>query len=223
MAALCQEHNALWGTNMNVYVNFPRQAPDSFPVTKSRPTSTIRTQVGALLPVSPRIEVIFAADRTEVEQKKKHLEFILPKTIAVPGFAAALRKLHALGHPLHIITARPEDCRAQVIGWLAEHGIGVGFGDNDIVAAVWFTHGFALPNAVDDATKPTDDERKTNDEASNAELQEMFKQSVGQGISGKKKLKVSQLFYLQALTSRSYEQSTHPYSSTTTMETSNQS
>jgi hypothetical protein len=80
-----------------------------------------------------------------------------------------------------------------VIGWLAEHGIGVGFGDNDIVAAVWFTHGFALPNAVGDAAKATDDERKKSDEPLNAELQEMFKQSVGQGSSGKKKLKVSPL------------------------------
>jgi hypothetical protein len=169
------------------------------------------------------LEVAFVADRTEVEQKKKHLEFILPKTVAVPGFAAALRKLHALGHPLHIITARPEDCRAQVIGWLAEHGIGVGFGDSDIVAAVWFTHGFALPSAVDDAAQTTNDERRKSDEALNAELQEMFKQSVGQGSSGKKKLKVSQLSYVQVLTSRSYEPSTHPYSSTTTTETSNPS
>jgi len=222
MAALCQEHNALWGTNMNVCVNLPRQVQDSFPVTKSRPTSTIRTQVGALLPVSPIIELMAVADRTEVEQKKKHLEFILPKTVAVPGFAAALRKLHALGHPLHIITARPEDCRAQVIGWLAEHGIGVGFGDNDIVAAVWFTHGFALPTAAEDPAGSAKDEKTKSDEALNAELQKMFKQSVGQGSSGKKKLKVSQLSEVQALTSRSYEQSTHPYSSTTTMETSNQ-
>ena len=130
-------------------------------------------------------------DRTEVEQKKKLLEFILPKTVPVPGFAAALRKLHALGHPLHIITARPEDCRAQVIGWLAEHGIGVGFGDNDIVAAVWFTHGFALPTAAEDAADATESETKKSEEALNAELQEMFKQSVGQGSSGKKKLKAS--------------------------------
>lgn len=192
-------------------------------MTKFQPTSTTRIQVGALLPVSPNIVVIAVADKTEVEQKKKHLEFILPKTVPVPGFAAALRKLHALGHPLHIITARPEDCRAQVIGWLAEHGIGVGFGDNDIVAAVWFTHGFALPNAVEVAEGVIKDERKKSDEALNAELQEMFKQSVGQGSSGKKKLKVSQLFYVQALTSRYYEPSTHPYSSTTTTETSNQS
>jgi hypothetical protein len=110
-----------------------------------------------------------------------------------------------------------------VIGWLAEHGIGVGFDDNDIVAAVWFTHGFALPNAVEDAEGVIKDERKKSDEALNAKLQEMFKQSVGQGSSGKKKLKVSPLSYVQALTSRSYEPSTHPYSSTTTMGTSNQS
>jgi hypothetical protein len=164
---------------------------------------------------------VLATDSTEVEQKKKLLEFILPKTVPVPGFAAALRKLHVLGHPLHIITARPEDCRAQVIGWLAEHGIGVGFGDNDIVAAVWFTHGFALPKAADDAGKATEAEKRKSDEALNDELQEMFKQSVGQGSSGKKKLKVSQLFYVQVLTSRSYGPSTHPSSLTITMETSN--
>ena len=134
---------------------------------------------------------VHTTDRTEVEQKKKLLEFILPKTVPVPGFAAALRKLHALGHPLHIITARPEDCRAQVIGWLAEHGIGVGFGDNDIVAAVWFTHGFALPTAAEDAAEVTEKDKSKSDEALNAELQEMFKQSVGQGSSGKKKLKAS--------------------------------
>jgi hypothetical protein len=160
-------------------------------VTKLRPISTTRIQVGALLPVSPTIGAMFVADKAEVEQKKKHLEFILPKTVPVPGFAAALRKLHGLGHPLHIITARPEDCRAQVIGWLAEHGIGVGFGDNDIVAAVWFTHGFALPTSTGDEAKATDDEKRKSDEALNAELQEMFKQSVGQGSSGKKKLKAS--------------------------------
>jgi hypothetical protein len=71
--------------------------------------------------------------------------------------------------------------------WLAQNGITVGFGDNDCVAALWFTHGFALD-------KPKGREEKEVDaEALNAELQEMFKLSVGQGSSGKKKLKVSLL------------------------------
>jgi hypothetical protein len=98
-----------------------------------------------------------------------------------------------LGHPLHIVTARPESCKAQVIGWLAEHGIGVGFGDGDVVAAVWFTHGFALDKNAND---PKEEEKKVSDEALNAELQQLFKQSVGQGSSGKKKLKVSTPFHL---------------------------
>ena len=147
---------------------------------------------------------------TEVEQKKKVLEFILPKTVPVPGFAAALRKLHALGHPLHIVTARPEKCRPQMTEWLAEHGIGVGFGDDDVVAALWFTHGFGLPAS---AAGGEVEKKEVSDEELNAELQEMFKQSVGQGSSGKKKLKVSQLSFVQVLTDRSYEPSTQPYSS----------
>jgi hypothetical protein len=71
--------------------------------------------------------------------------------------------------------------------WLAQNGITVGFGDNDCVAALWFTHGFALD-------KPKGgDEKEVDAEALNAELQEMFKLSVGQGSSGKKKLKVGPL------------------------------
>ena len=157
---------------------------------------------------------------TEVEQKKKVLEFILPKTVPVPGFAAALRKLHALGHPLHIVTARPEKCRPQMTEWLAEHGIGVGFGDDDVVAALWFTHGFGLPAS---AAGGEVEKKEVSNEKLNAELQEMFKQSVGQGSSGKKKLKVSQLSFVQVLTGRSSEPSTQRFSSTTTTGILNQS
>lgn len=71
--------------------------------------------------------------------------------------------------------------------WLAQIGITVGLGDTDCVAALWFTHGFALD-------KPKSGEQKVVDEeALNAELQEMFKLSVGQGSSGEKKLKVYSL------------------------------
>jgi hypothetical protein len=155
---------------------------------KSRVISTIRTQVGGLSLVSSSCHCVGqGADTVDVENKKKPFEFILPKTVPVPGFAAALRKLHALGHPLHIVTARPEDCRAQVIGWLAEHGIGVGFGDNDVVAAVWFTHGFALPTSPGGANGAV---QEVGNKQLDVEVQAMFKASVGQGSTGNKKLKV---------------------------------
>jgi hypothetical protein len=124
-----------------------------------------------------------------VEEKKKHLEFILPKTVPVPGFAAALRKLHDLGHPLHIVTARPEDCRAQVIEWLAQNGITVGFGENDVVAALWFTHGFELESTTEGPGEKVS-EGGLGEGDLNTSLQAMYKQSVGQGSSGKKKLNV---------------------------------
>lgn len=125
------------------------------------------------------------ADHIEVKEKKKVLNYILPKTMPVPGFATALRKLHVLGHPLHIITARKEECRPQVTEWLAEHGIGVGFGDDDVVAALWFTNGFALHNPA-----PESDAKDVDMNALNVKLGDLYKQSIGQGSSGKKKLKV---------------------------------
>jgi hypothetical protein len=139
----------------------------------------------------------------DVHRKLQRLEHVMPKTLPVKGFATALRKLHALGHPLHIVTVRPERCRVQMIEWLAQQGITVGLGDHDIVAAIWTTDAYGLDSAEakevvsNDRRKALggegleDDARQVHDEELNASLQELFKNKVASGGSGRMKLNVS--------------------------------
>lgn len=60
------------------------------------------------------------------------------------AFVHALTEIHALGLPVHLITARPEQDRPGVIAWVERQGITVGSGDEDIVKAVWFLDGFVI-------------------------------------------------------------------------------
>lgn len=185
-------------------------------------------------------------DSPETNRKIKKLEGEMARTLPVPGFAEALRKLKALGHSLHIVTARHERCKGQIIEWLAEQGITVGFGPEDIIAAIWTTNAFGL-NPSEPKTTSTESSAKEqgmsdDDEAMeetesekekrhNAELQQMFKAQVASGGSGKRKLQVSvsnlrPYSFEKASTGadpfRSFGQSTPPCSSTTITATSSQ-
>lgn len=150
----------------------------------------------------------YDADQSETNRKIKHLEQGLPHTKPVPGFAAALRKLHALGHPIHVVTARHERCRGQIIEWLAKYGITVGQGAKDVIAEIWTTNAFGLNPSEskvapdqdaqqvqpDNAADVTDVEKAANDERElNANLLQMFKAQVASGGSGKRKLEVCTL------------------------------
>lgn len=95
-----------------------------------------------------------------------------------------------MGHPLHIITSRPEECRKDVIAWLAWQGITVGLEDDDVVAAIWFTHAYegTIPRLGAKGERQEDEEKKR-------ELDESLKDVHGQGVDSRKagpdKLRVS--------------------------------
>lgn len=76
----------------------------------------------------------------------------LSKKIPIPGFADALHTLHALGHPLHLVTSRPESHRGVVTDWLAQQGITIGIGDEDVIAGVWLTGPLLTDEKVDAAS-----------------------------------------------------------------------
>jgi hypothetical protein len=121
---------------------------------------------------------------SETRKKQEAIGPVLHKTEPVSGFAAALQHLHALGHPLHIVTARPEFTRPWVYDWLGRYGITAGSGETDVIAVIWFTSVFAGMNE----TKAESTEE--GEEKSEAQLKEAYKQSIGEGKGGKKKLKV---------------------------------
>jgi hypothetical protein len=126
-----------------------------------------------------------------VERKLAKLANLLPKTTPVPGFASALRALHSLGHPLHIITARPPSCRADVIDWLAQQGITVGAGPEHIIQEAWFVNTFgdskkAVIGPKGDTESAIEREKDLNDR-----LKEIFSRGVGKGKGGLVKLEVS--------------------------------
>lgn len=71
----------------------------------------------------------------DVARKVQTLNQLLPKAAPIPGFAAALRTLHSFGHPIHIVTSRPESDRETVTEWLEQQGITIGLGPEDVIAA----------------------------------------------------------------------------------------
>lgn len=119
----------------------------------------------------------------------QHLDHILHQTLPVAGFASGLKKLDEMGHPIHMITSRPESCREAVLEWLGIHGITVGSGKDDIITAAWFTNAFQnkkeMPEKGDTASA---EEREAELEK---DLREVWKTKVGSGGTGRKKLKVS--------------------------------
>jgi hypothetical protein len=121
---------------------------------------------------------------SETRKKQEAIGPVLHKTEPVSGSAAALRDLRALGHSLHIVTARPEFTRPWVYEWLGRYDITVGSEETDVIAAIWYTSAFAGMNE----TKAESTEE--GEEKSEAQLEEAYKQSVGEGRGRKKKLKV---------------------------------
>ncbi|OXC66879.1 hypothetical protein AYX13_04527 [Cryptococcus neoformans] len=125
----------------------------------------------------------------DVARKVKTLNRLLPKTAPIPGFAAALRTLHSFGHPIHIVTSRPESDREAVAEWLEQEGITIGLGPEDVIAAAWFTgtYSSAYPEigGKGDTESAIERENVLNDT-----LKDIWKEGVGKGKGGLGKLKV---------------------------------
>lgn len=122
----------------------------------------------------------------------KGLDRLLHKTAPVPGFVEGLKALHAMGHPIHIVTARSPASHDDIIAWLGELGITVGTGEDDTIAALWFTDTYG-------GTKPELGERGSTESAIereeklNEQLKEVWREGVGKGKGGKSKLRASVL------------------------------
>lgn len=58
---------------------------------------------------------------------------------ALSGVRLVLKHLRELGHPLHLVANRQATDRPAVALWLENQGITIGTGDNDLIAALWFT------------------------------------------------------------------------------------
>ncbi|KAK4686223.1 hypothetical protein P7C73_g3906, partial [Tremellales sp. Uapishka_1] len=153
MLALCLEHNAQYGTDLTL------EDLETYLLFQNRGWGT----------------------PAEVARKTAALANVLPKTLPVPGFVSALQTLAALGHPLHIVTSRREDERPAVIEWLAQQGITVGLGDDDVIKMVWFTATYKEANVI----SPDG----IQDEEWNEKLKEVYR-TIGGGKGGLGKLKV---------------------------------
>jgi hypothetical protein len=120
----------------------------------------------------------------------KGLDRLLHKTAPVPGFVEGLKALHAMGHPIHIVTARSPASHDDIVAWLGELGITVGTGEEDTIAALWFTDTYG-------GTKPELGERGSTESAIereeklNEQLKEVWREGVGKGKGGKSKLRES--------------------------------
>jgi hypothetical protein len=110
----------------------------------------------------------------------------------VPGFVEGLKALHAMGHPIHIVTARSPDSHDDIIAWLGELGITVGTGEDDTIAALWFTdtYGGTKPELGEPGSTASAIERE---EKLNEQLKEVWRDGVGKGKGGKSKLRASVL------------------------------
>ncbi|WWD17320.1 hypothetical protein CI109_101760 [Kwoniella shandongensis] len=108
----------------------------------------------------------------DVSRKVKTLNQILHKTLPVPGFASALRLLHSFGHPIHIVTSRPESDRQA-----------------DVIAAAWFTGSYvsAYPNLEE---KGDTEEAKQREKELNERLKALWKEGADKGKSGLAKLEI---------------------------------
>ncbi|ORY34032.1 hypothetical protein BCR39DRAFT_463060 [Naematelia encephala] len=126
----------------------------------------------------------------DVERKLKKLGNLLPKTAPIPGFVPALRALHAMGHPLHIVTARPESDHAAVIEWLAQQGLTVGMGDDDVIAAAWFTDTYGDLGRPDLGERRSTASGVAREQELNEQLKEALRTKTQQGKGGRNKLKV---------------------------------
>ncbi|RSH87358.1 hypothetical protein EHS25_003267 [Saitozyma podzolica] len=133
----------------------------------------------------------------DAARKMKGLDRLLHKTAPVPGFVEGLKALHAMGHPIHIVTARSPASHDDIVAWLGELGITVGTGEEDTIAALWFTDTYG-------GTKPELGERGSTESAIereeklNEQLKEVWREGVGKGKGGKIKLRASVLRAINA-------------------------
>ncbi|ODO09739.1 hypothetical protein I350_01956 [Cryptococcus amylolentus CBS 6273] len=122
-------------------------------------------------------------------RKVKSLNQLLPKTAPIPGFDDSLRVLHSLGHPIHIVTSRPESDRQVVAEWLAQQNITIGAGPEHVIKAAWFcgSYSSAYPDlpAKGDTASAVDRDKETNDK-----LRQIWKDGVTSGKSGLGKLRI---------------------------------
>ncbi|WVO16271.1 hypothetical protein L204_103946 [Cryptococcus depauperatus] len=125
----------------------------------------------------------------DVARKFKTLNQLLSQTSPIPGVANALQILHSFGHPIHMVTSRPETDREAVIDWLQKEGITIGTQSQDTIEAIWFTgsFSFAYPELGSKGDTESAIEREKN---LNRKLKEIWKESIGQGRSGLAKLRI---------------------------------
>lgn len=125
----------------------------------------------------------------DVARKVKTLNQLLPKTAPIPGFPAALRTLHSFGHPIHIVTSRPESDREAVTEWLEQQGITIGLSSEDVIAAAWFpgTYSSAYPEI---GKKGETECAIARENVLNDKLKDIWKEGVGKGKGSLGKLEV---------------------------------
>lgn len=139
--------------------------------------------------VSPEALAGWIAEASaETARKMKGMDGLLPQTAPVPGFVEGLKALHAMGHPIHVVTARAKTSEPDILNWLAELGVTVGVGENDVIAALWFTdsYGSSKPPIPEKGETPSAIERE---DQLNEELRAIWKDGIGSGKGGKSKLK----------------------------------
>ncbi|WRT66348.1 uncharacterized protein IL334_003303 [Kwoniella shivajii] len=122
----------------------------------------------------------------EVARKVQTLNNLLPLTSPIPGFADALRTLHGLGHPIHIVTSRPESDRQGMIDWLIQEGITIGDKPEDVIVQAHFTGTYGEVNRpIEDKGDDDDFENELNER-----LKALWRDGVGKGKGGLGKLKI---------------------------------
>ncbi|WVQ72398.1 hypothetical protein IAR50_001950 [Cryptococcus sp. DSM 104548] len=126
-------------------------------------------------------------------RKVKSLNQILPKTAPVPGFDEGLRTLHSLGHPIHIVTSRPESDREVVTEWLAQQGITIGpEPEEHVIKCAWFCGSYS--SAYPDLQTKGDTESALERESEmNEKLRQIWKEGASSGKSGLGKLRILRL------------------------------
>ncbi|WVW83871.1 hypothetical protein I302_105893 [Kwoniella bestiolae CBS 10118] len=122
----------------------------------------------------------------EVARKVQTLNNLLPLTTPIPGFAEGLTTLHNLGHPIHIVTSRPESDKQSLVDWLSAQGITIGPAPGDVIAEAHFTGSYGDVNKSIEP-RGTDDESESE---LNERLKELWKDGVGKGKGGLAKLKI---------------------------------
>jgi phosphoglycolate phosphatase-like HAD superfamily hydrolase len=96
---------------------------------KARSQRTVRT--GRVIAIDLD-DAFLAASAEDVESAQ-----------VVPGVINALKALHEMGHPVHLISRRSSDDLGKVAQWLSQLGLSIGIKEDDVVAAVWLVDGQA--------------------------------------------------------------------------------